>query len=135
MASELVSNVVSYCTFYFDKQARVTGHSPDCRERALINYVKQNSEKGNAEAVLNAIDNFTSHSWMPILGKEKGTLLDVAVQKFDPRVALELGTYCGYSAIRIASKMTKSDIKLVSIEIDAQKCTTSRAIIDHAGET
>ena len=66
-----MSKVVSYCTFSFDKKARLTGHSPDCRERALINYVQQNAQKENAEAVLSAIDNFTELSWMPILEKEK----------------------------------------------------------------
>jgi len=133
MASELVSKAVSYCTFYFDKQARLTGHSPDCRERALINYVRQNAEKGNAEAVLSAIDSFTDHSWMTILGKEKGSILDDAVQEYAPRVALELGTYCGYSVIRIASKMTKPDSKLVTIEMNSHNFGIAQEMIEHAG--
>jgi len=78
-------------TFSFDKRASVIGHSHDCRERALLNYVLQNAEKGNAESVLRAIDSFTHHTWLAILGKEKGSLLDATVQKFDSRVALELG--------------------------------------------
>ena len=49
-----------------------------------MNYVKQNAEKGNVEALLSAIDSFTDHSWMPILGKEKGSILDEAVQTHDP---------------------------------------------------
>jgi catechol O-methyltransferase len=133
MAPELVSKVVSYCTFSFDKNARLTGHSPDCRERALINYVRQNAEKGNAEAVLSAIDSFTDHSWMPILGKEKSRILDDAMQTFSPGMALELGTYCGYSAIRIASKMTEPDSKLVSIEMNSHNFGIAKEMIDHAG--
>ena len=75
---ELVSKVVSYCTFSFDKRAKLTGHSPDCKERALINYVQQNAQKENANVMLSAIDNFIELSWMPILEKEKGCILDDA---------------------------------------------------------
>ena len=133
-APELVSKGVSYCTFSFDKKARLTGHSPDCRERALINYVQQNAQKENAEAVLSAIDSFTELSWMPILEKEKGCILDDAAQTHGARVALELGTYCGFSAIRIASKMTKPDNKLVSIEMNSHNFGIAKEMIEHAGQ-
>eukprot|EP00253_Pinus_taeda_P008851 PITA_08851 len=133
MAPELVSKVASYCTFYFDKQARQKGHSPDCRERALMNYVRQNAQKGNPEAVLTAIDSFTDHSWLPILGKEKGRILDDATQTYAPGVALEIGTYCGYSAIKIASKMTDPDSKLVSIEMNSHNYGIAKEMIEHAG--
>lgn len=36
------------------------------------------------------------------VGDEKGLLLDAAVRRADPALALELGTYCGYGALRIA---------------------------------
>ena len=36
------------------------------------------------------------------VGDEKGALLDAAVRRADPALALELGTYCGYGALRIA---------------------------------
>lgn len=111
----------------------MTGHSPDCRERALINYVLQNAEKGNAESVLKAIESFTQHTWLAILGKEKGPLLDAAVQKFENRVVLELGTYCGYSAIRIASKMADPDSKLISVEVNSHNYAIAREMIEHAG--
>lgn len=111
----------------------MTGHSPDCRERALLNYVLQNAEKGNAESVLEAIDSFSQHTWLAILGKEKGSILDAAVQKFDPSVALELGTYCGYSAIRIASKMAKPNSMLVSIEMSSHNYAIATEMIEHAG--
>jgi len=133
MAFEFVSRLMTYLTFSFDRQARLTGHSPDCRERALLNYVLQNAEKGNAESVLGAIDSFTRHTWLPILGKDKGSILNDAVQKFDPRVALELGTYCGYSTIRIASKMAKPDSKLISIEMNSHNYAVATEMIEHAG--
>jgi catechol O-methyltransferase len=133
MASEFVSKVASYVTYSFDGRARLTGHSSDGRERTALNYVQQNAQRGNAEAVVSAIESFTDRSWMPILGREKGCLLDAAVQKFDPKVALEIGTYCGYSAIRIASKMTKPDSKLICIEMNPHNYAVATAMIEHAG--
>jgi catechol O-methyltransferase len=124
---------LSYFIFFYNKKARLTGNSPDCREHALLNHVLQTAERGNAESVLRAIVNFTSHTWLPILGEEKGSILDAAVQGFNPKVALEIGTYCGYSAIRIASKMTKPGSKLISVEMNSENCAIARAIIEHAG--
>eukprot|EP00253_Pinus_taeda_P025851 PITA_25851 len=117
----------------FDRQARSTGHSPDCRERALLNYVLENAEKGNAESVLKAIDSFTRHTWLPILGREKGSNLDAVVHKYNPNVALELGTYCGYSSIIIASRMAKPDSKLISVEMNAHNYEIATKMIEHAG--
>jgi hypothetical protein len=71
---------------------------------------------------------------MTILGKEKGSLLDAAVQKFDSRVALELGNYCGYCAIRISSKMAKPISKLISIEVNSHNYAFGREMIEHAGK-
>lgn len=133
MVGDVLSKVLSYFTFFIDGKARRTGQSPDSREHAMLNYVLQTAEKGNAESVLRAIVNFTTNTWLPILGEEKGSILDAAVQKFNPKVALELGTYCGYSAIRIASKMAKPDSKLVSVEMNSENCAIARALIEHAG--
>eukprot|EP01018_Ginkgo_biloba_P022012 Gb_28255 [translate_table: standard] len=118
MIPKVLSRLWSYFIFLCSKRARLTGQSPDGRERALLDYVLHNAEKSNPESVLNAIDNYTKHTWLMNIGHEKGSILDAAAQKFDPRVALELGTYCGYSAIRIASKMTKPESKLISLEMN-----------------
>jgi len=128
-----VSKLLSYFTFSHNTQAWLAGNSPDHREHALLSHVLQTAEKGNAESVLKAIVDFNSHTWLPILGEEKGSILDAAVKQFNPKMALELGTYCGYSAIRIASKMGKRGSKLVSIEMNSDNCAIARAIIEHAG--
>ncbi|GLJ33710.1 hypothetical protein SUGI_0677710 [Cryptomeria japonica] len=132
-AKSSVSKVWSYLTFISDKKAKLTGQSSDGREIALLTYVQQNAEKGNAESVLSAIDDFSHHTWLMTVGKEKGSILESAVQKFQPRLALELGTYCGYSAIKIALKMTKPGSKLVSVEMNPLNSEVATAIIDHAG--
>lgn len=130
---QIMSRLWSYFVFLCSKRARLTGQSPDGREAVLLNYVLKNAEKGNAESVLSAIESYAQHTWLMNIGKQKSSVLDGAVQRFDPKVALELGTYCGYSAIRIASKMTKPDSKLLSIEMNPQNCSIAREIIEHAG--
>lgn len=130
---QIMSRLWSYFVFLCSKRARLAGQSPDGREAVLLNFVLKNAEKGNPESVLSAIENFAQHTWLMNIGKQKSTILDGAVQRFDPKVALEHGTYCGYSAIRIASRMTKPDSKLVSIEMNPQNCSVARAIIEHAG--
>eukprot|EP01018_Ginkgo_biloba_P022007 Gb_28264 [translate_table: standard] len=133
MIPQVLSRIWSYFVFFCSKRARSIGQSPDDKVRAVLGYVRQNAEKGNPESVLNAIDNYTQQTWLMHIGHEQGSILDATVQKFDPKVALELGTYCGYSAIRIASKMTKPESKLISLEMNPYNCGIARAIIEHAG--
>ena len=52
------------------------------------------------------------------VGDEKGEILDRAVGRAAPQLLLELGTYCGYSALRMARVMP-ADARLCSIEFSA----------------
>ncbi|XP_059064207.1 uncharacterized protein LOC131856430 [Cryptomeria japonica] len=133
MVPQMLSRLWSYFVFVSSKKARLTGQSPDGREAALLSYVLNKAEEGNAEAVLAAIDDYTKSVWMMNIGKHKGSILESAVQRCEPKLALELGTYCEYSAIRIASKMTKPGSKLISIEMNPNNCNVSKEIIIHAG--
>jgi catechol O-methyltransferase len=62
---------------------------------------------------------------------EKGLLLDAAVRRADPRLALELGTYCGYGALRIARAAPKA--KVYSVELAPPNAANARRIWEHAG--
>ncbi|XP_057860680.2 uncharacterized protein LOC131069331 [Cryptomeria japonica] len=133
MVPQMLSRLWSYFVFVSSKKARLTGQSPDGRETALLNYVLNKAEEGNSGAVLAAIDDYTQSVWMMNIGKQKGSILESAVQRCEPKLALELGTYCGYSAIRVASKMTKPGSKLISIEMNPNNCNVAKAMINHAG--
>ena len=66
-------------------------------------YVLAHARPGDIDDVIATIDRFAyEKSFLINVGDEKGALLDAAVQRADPELALELGTYCGYSALRIA---------------------------------
>ena len=66
------------------------------------------------------------------VGDEKGEILDRAVRRASPRRLLELGTYCGYSALRMARVMP-AGARLCSIEFSEANAAIARRIWSHAG--
>lgn len=105
----------------------------DGREEALAQYVLANARAGDLEDVIRTIDEFCyRQSYMINVGDEKGLILDAAMRRTNPRIVLELGTYCGYSALRIARTM-KADARLLSLEFNPANAEIARRIWDHAG--
>jgi len=105
----------------------------DGREEALADYVVANARQGDPEDVIGVIDEFcTNRSVMINVGDEKGEILDRAVRRVSPQVVLELGTYCGYSALRMASVMP-AGARICSLEFNAANAAIARRIWDHAG--
>src|SRR5207244_7404496 len=88
----------------------------DGREEALADHVVAHARAGDVDDAIRVIDDFCYHrSVLMNVGDEKGELLDRAVQNAQPQRLLELGTYCGYSALRIARVMP-DQARLCSIE-------------------
>jgi catechol O-methyltransferase len=109
-----------------------TGQIGDGREAAAADYVIRNARQGDIDDVLAAIDKFAYEKSVLInVGDEKGALLDAAVGRADPRLVLELGTYCGYSALRIARSAPAA--KVFSVELAAANADIARRIWAHAG--
>ena len=78
----------------------------DGREEALARHLAAQARAGDLDDVIRVIDEFCyEQSIMMNVGDEKGEILDRAVQRTRPRRLLELGTYCGYSALRMARVM------------------------------
>ena len=95
-------------------------------------YVLKHARAGDIDDVLATIDRFAYEKSMLInVGDEKGALLDAAVQRANPKLALELGTYCGYSALRIAR--TAPAAKVYSVELAEANAANARQIWAHAG--
>jgi predicted O-methyltransferase YrrM len=78
-------------------------------------------------------DHFCRHiSYLINVGDEKGKILDNAVERTQPRRLLELGTYCGYSALRMARAMPR-EARLYSVEFNTANAVIARRILAHAG--
>lgn len=105
----------------------------DGREEALAEYVVANARQGDPEDVIRVIDEFCmNRSVMINVGDEKGGILDRAVRRASPQLLLELGTYCGYSALRMALVMP-AGARLCSLEFSPANAAIARRIWDHAG--
>ncbi|GFG75733.1 O-methyltransferase [Mycobacterium botniense] len=109
-----------------------TGQIGDGREAAAVEYVLNHARAGDPDDVLAAFDRFAYHKAILInVGDEKGALLDAAVRRADPKLALELGTYCGYGALRIARAAPAAQV--YSVELAEANAVNARRIWAHAG--
>jgi catechol O-methyltransferase len=105
----------------------------DGREEALAAHVLDHARPGDLDDAIRVIDDFcVTRSVMINVGDEKGEILDQAVQRASPSLLLELGTYCGYSGLRMARVMP-ADARLYSIEFHPANAEIARRIWAHAG--
>ena len=109
-----------------------TGQIGDGREAACAAHVETTAPPGDLDSALAAIDTFARDQAMLVnIGDEKGELLDAAVHRAKPAVVLELGTYCGYSALRIARAAPTA--RVYSVEFSPANAEVARRIWTHAG--
>jgi catechol O-methyltransferase len=114
------------------RKFNTTGQLGDGREEAAADYVLAHARPGDISDALAKLDEFAyEKSFLVNIGDEKGRLLDTAVQRAEPRLALELGTYCGYSALRIARAAPSA--RVFSVELSAANAEVARRIWAHAG--
>ena len=105
----------------------------DGREQALAEHVLANARQGDLDDAIRRVDEFCyEQSVMMNVGDEKGEILDAAIRKVRPRRLLELGTYCGYSALRTVRAMPE-DAHLYSVEFMADNAAIAQRILGHAG--
>jgi len=114
------------------RKFNTTGQLGDGREAAAADYVVANARRGSVDDALAAIDTYAyDKSFLVNIGDEKGELLDAAVRRCNPKLALELGTYCGYGALRIARSAPSA--KVFSVELSAANAAVAQRIWTHAG--
>eukprot|EP00929_Paragymnodinium_shiwhaense_P026314 TRINITY_DN15678_c0_g1_i1.p1 TRINITY_DN15678_c0_g1~~TRINITY_DN15678_c0_g1_i1.p1 ORF type:complete len:906 (+),score=208.85 TRINITY_DN15678_c0_g1_i1:161-2878(+) len=108
------------------------------KELRMMHYVLQRATPGNAESVCKTMEEFceveyqTQGSWSKVAGDAKADVLCAALCRGPPGDAiLEVGTYCGYTAMRIA--MALPDIQLTTIEVDPAHVIVARNMIALAG--
>jgi catechol O-methyltransferase len=118
--------------FKMRRQLLVHWQAGDGREEKLARYVLANARPGDVADAIRAIDRFAyDKSFLINVGDEKGQILDAAVKRARPARILELGTYCGYSALRMAA--AAPDAQIVSIEFNPANADIARRIFAHAG--
>jgi len=104
----------------------------DGREARLAEYVVARAKRGDVQDAIRTIDDYAyNKSFLINVGDEKGKILDAAVVQAKPARVLEVGTYCGYSALRMAAAAPSA--KIVSIEFNPANADIARRIHEHAG--
>lgn len=112
-------------------------------ERSLLEYVVQHAVPGDAASCLKAMDDF----WNTTFQKQGADQWNVRGERIEDMVkakvaekqgtsepvrCLELGTYCGYSALRIARNLPEGST-LLSVEKDELFAAIATKIIEFAG--
>ena len=104
------------------------------REGQLATYVEQqNAKAGDIDDVLRVIDIFAKRRFLMNVGIEKGKILDDAMQNAQAKWVLEMGCYCGYSAVRIGRFLKETGGKLISLEKSEAFASYASRVIAHAG--
>ena len=111
---------------------RLRGAPPPV-EQALA-FARAHARPGDPESVLAALDRFgRERSFLMNVGDRKGEILDAEVRGKRPARALEIGAFCGYSAVRIARLLREWGGRLISLEASAENAAVSRAMLELAG--
>lgn len=111
---------------------RLRGAPP--RVEQALSYALANARPGDPESVLAALDRFgRERSFLMNVGDRKGEILDAEVRRLRPARALEIGAYCGYSAVRIARLLRAWNGTLVSLEASPENADVARAMLELAG--
>ncbi len=104
----------------------------DGREERLAAYVETHARHGDGADVIRVIDDYGyNESFLMNVGDEKGLILDAAIERAQPARVLELGTYCGYSAVRMATAAPAAQI--CSVEFSSANAEIARRVLTHAG--
>ncbi len=106
----------------------------ESREREALKYVLREAPAGDPEAVLAALDRYaTRRRFLMNVGPWKGAVLDEIIAGHRVQHALELGSYCGYSAVRIGRLLAPHGGLLVGVERSREHAVIAREIAAHAG--
>lgn len=103
------------------------------KEQRILNYVQENAVSGDPQSVMETIDKYCSQKeWAMNVGDKKGRFLDTIVTEQRPSVLLELGAYCGYSAVRMA-RLLPPEARLLTIELNPDYAAITQQMLDFAG--
>jgi len=98
-----------------------------------LDHILTSAKQGDPDSVVAAFDSYCYNKFIMMnLGDIKGVIVDKVIEKLKPKVAVELGSYCGYSTIRFASKLPPGGI-LHSVDPDPLGHAISAKLLNFSG--
>lgn len=107
-------------------------------EDSLFLYLERNVIRGDPQTLLTAIDTFCyKRHWMMHIGDQKLRILQSEVLDFQSKneegmVCLEIGSYCGYSAVGIAAILRPGDT-LYCVDCESKCIEWTQRMVEFAG--
>ncbi|KAB0370390.1 catechol O-methyltransferase [Muntiacus reevesi] len=103
------------------------------KEQRILQHVLQHAVAGDPQSVVAAIDRYSSEKeWAMHVGEKKGQIVDSVLREQQPSVLLELGAYCGYSAVRMA-RLLLPGARLLTIELNPEYAAITQQMVEFAG--
>ncbi|KAL4957484.1 S-adenosyl-L-methionine-dependent methyltransferase [Aspergillus filifer] len=108
------------------------------REMKLLHFIYSHptlpSIRGNPQAVLNLIDEFSQTYHFMTVGPSKGPIVTELIEKNKPSTMIELGCYVGYSAILYGDAVRRNGgKKYFSLELNPEWAAIANMLIELAG--
>ena len=102
--------------------------------QSVKSYIFENAKQSDPDSILKAMDDFAKNNrFLMNIGNEKGLLLTEELKKLGKNILiLELGCFCGYSAILMAKNLGNAG-KVVSLEVNRTYAKNASEIINFAG--
>ena len=102
--------------------------------QSVKSYIFKNAKQNDPDSILKAMDDFAENDrFLMNIGNEKGLLLTEELKKLGRNILiLELGCFCGYSAILMAKNLGNAG-KVVSLEVNRTYAKNASEIINFAG--
>lgn len=110
-------------------------------EEAMILYVGRTVTDRSPDKVIKAVDEYCyGRHWMMHIGDEKGAVIDGVIDTAqlnnpNPLFVVEIGSYCGYSAVRMASRFINVASKVFCIEREPKCVKWTGQLAELAGLT
>jgi len=120
------------------KSSSIPAGTPYSKELRLLAHVLETATPGDPLSVCEAIESFGKNvlnpggQWLKVAGDAKAVVLTSAMRgKPKQGSILEIGCYCGYSAIRMA--MALPGVRIVTLEVDPAHVVIARNMVAFAG--
>lgn len=103
-----------------------------------VYHMLERSAAGDIDGILASLDHYSrKRGWLKFgAADEKGQVIEEALRQVviagKPRVALEFGSFIGYSAMRMA-RVLGPDARIVTLEMDPEVACLAMNVVEYAG--